>query len=174
MKNIRLVSILAMLALFFSGITYAHDDTSDLKFRGGIGYTSLGGDESAANITVGLELNQYIGLNFDMYKGTDNDSDYTGGGFALELGYNVELPRGFELRPFVEAGMTAGVMENPNAIIPTNNKDAHLGFSSNVGLRFQHDDIPIYTEFKTDLQTSHSDARYLPENTFLIGFRLAL
>ncbi|MFA0442907.1 acyloxyacyl hydrolase [Vibrio sp. E150_011] len=174
MKNIRFISILAMFALLFSGITHAHEENADLKFRGGIGYTSLGGDESAANVTVGLELNQYIGLNFDMYKGADNDLDYTGGGFALELGYNFALSQGFELRPFVEAGMTAGVMENPNTIIPNNNKDAHLGFSSNVGLRLQHDEVPVYTEFKTDLQTSHSDARYLPENTFLVGFRFAL
>jgi len=32
----------------------------------------------------------------------------------------------------------------------------------------------VYAEFKTDIHTSHTDARFLPENTLLVGFRLPL
>lgn len=171
MKNIRIVSTLALTAIFFTGAAQAHNEDSELKFRGGLGYSSLEGNHSAINATVGLELNQYIGLNFDLYKGTNNDLDYRGGGFALELGYNFELPNSFEIRPFIEGGMTTGVMNNE---IEGMSRNGHLGFSSNIGLRVQHNEIPAYAEFKTDIHTSHSDARFLPENTFLVGFRLPL
>ncbi|MGF1773312.1 porin family protein [Vibrio wakamikoensis] len=171
MKNIRIISIMALSALVFTGAANAHTTDSDLKFRGGLGYTALEGNHSAVNATVGLELNQYLGINFDLYKGTDSSIDYTGGGFALELGYNVALPNSFELRPFVEGGMTTGVMNNE---IEGMNRDGHLGFSSNIGLRVQHEEVPVYAEFKTDIHTSHTDARFLPENTFLVGFRLPL
>ncbi|GMQ49206.1 outer membrane beta-barrel protein [Vibrio sp. 10N] len=171
MKNIRIISIMALSALVFTGGANAHTTDSDLKFRGGLGYASLEGNHSAVNATVGLELNQYLGINFDLYKGTDSSIDYTGGGFALELGYNFALPNSFELRPFVEGGMTAGVMNNE---IEGMNRDGHLGFSSNIGFRVQHEEVPVYAEFKTDIHTSHTDARFLPENTFLVGFRLPL
>lgn len=171
MKNVRIISLMALLAMVFTGAANAHTEESDLKFRGGLGYSSLEGNNSAINATVGLELNQYLGINFDLYKGTDSDLDYTGGGFALELGYNFELPSNFELRPFVEGGMTTGVMNSSEA---GKTADGHLGFSSNIGLRVQHDEVPVYGEFKTDIHTSHTDARFLPENTILVGFRLPL
>lgn len=171
MKNTRIISIMALSALVFTGAANAHTKDSDLKFRGGLGYSSLEGNHSAINATVGLELNQYLGINFDLYKGTDSSIDYTGGGFALELGYNFALPNSFELRPFVEGGMTTGVMNNE---LDKLSRDGHLGFSSNIGLRVQHQEVPVYAEFKTDIHTSHSDARFLPENTLLVGFRLPL
>ncbi|MGR5093906.1 outer membrane beta-barrel protein [Vibrio maritimus] len=171
MKNIRIISIMALSALIFTGAAKAHSPESDLKFRGGLGYSSLEGNHSAVNATVGLELNQYLGINFDLYKGTDSSIDYTGGGFALELGYNFALPNSFELRPFVEGGMTTGVMNNEAEDM---SRDGHLGFSSNIGLRVQHLEVPVYAEFKTDIHTSHTDARFLPENTLLVGFRLPL
>ncbi|WP_234497292.1 outer membrane beta-barrel protein [Vibrio maritimus] len=171
MKNTRIISIMALSALIFTGAAKAHSPESDLKFRGGLGYSSLEGNHSAVNATVGLELNQYLGINFDLYKGTDSSIDYTGGGFALELGYNFALPNNFELRPFVEGGMTTGVMNNE---VEGMSRDGHLGFSSNIGLRVQHQEVPVYAEFKTDIHTSHTDARFLPENTLLVGFRLPL
>ncbi|MGR5177357.1 outer membrane beta-barrel protein [Vibrio parahaemolyticus] len=171
MKDIRIVSTLALTTIFFTGAANAHTSDSDLKFRGGLGYASLEGKHSAVNATVGLELNQYLGINFDLYKGTDSSIDYTGGGFALELGYNFALTNSFELRPFVEGGMTTGVMNNE---IEGMSRNGHLGFSSNIGLRVQHEEVPVYAEFKTDIYTSHTDARFLPENTFLVGFRLPL
>ncbi|WP_394150109.1 outer membrane beta-barrel protein [Vibrio maritimus] len=172
MKNTRIISIMALSALVFTGAAKAHSPESDLKFRGGLGYSSLEGNHSAVNATVGLELNQYLGINFDLYKGTDSSIDYTGGGFALELGYNFALPNSFELRPFVEGGMTTGVMNNEDR--KATDKGGHLGFSSNIGLRVQHQQVPVYAEFKTDIHTSHTDARFLPENTLLVGFRLPL
>ncbi|GAL29141.1 hypothetical protein JCM19239_7189 [Vibrio variabilis] len=41
MKNTRIISIMALSALLFTGAAKAHSPESDLKFRGGLGYSSL-------------------------------------------------------------------------------------------------------------------------------------